>query len=193
MALERAARGTTPRLLPVWVPAEEVERTRQPPAVGRGSAWQLLFIEQPDASAVDARGLVRLDAVAIPLEGAGAPGRNPTRLVAGDVTLHWDPPVAIEGPVQVNGYVQAAAPGAVPETTPVTEGVVLDVQIEERRFVERAGDADPVPVTRIPPRYHRTQESPTRFGPLEVDRGARLVETGVLVVVQLLPDGAEDG
>ena len=206
-AHEGATRLTSPQALPVFLTPEVVAAVGAP-GVDEDVSWFLEFTAAGEAGGGSDQGTVRLHARVDPLptgEGAALSDvdhdlgfgvrRHPVLLTAGAATLLWRPPQEVTGEVHLVGRVTALA-GAPTRSTPPTPCRVLDLQVEERRFVDGEGerpddfDVDTpdgyVEVTGIPPVYTPVATAPARFGTLRVHGEARTLETGVLAVVDVV-------
>ena len=206
-AHEGATRLTSPQALPVFLTPEVVAAVGAP-SVGEDVSWFLELTAAGESGGGSDQGTVRLDARADPLPAGEGDAlaevdhdlgfgvrRHPVLLTAGAATLLWRPPEEVTGEVHLVGHVTALAGPPTPSTPP-TPCRVLDLQVEERRFVDGDGerpdgfDVDTpegyVEVTGIPPVYTPVATAPARFGTLRVAGDARTLETGVLAVVDVV-------
>lgn len=93
------------------------------------------------------------------------------------------------GAVALAAFVREDHHGAIPEAVPATGGVVCEVWVEERRFVERPPGSRTWYLAPEPPRYRAVAASPKWFGsPADPAGGSGHVgETGVLVTIDIAP------
>lgn len=209
---EGATRLTSPQSLPVFLPPAVVAALGAP-SVGEEVSWWLELTASGESGGGTDQGMVRVHARADPLpggeggdaeDGDGGVGevdpdlgfgehRHPVLLTAGAATMLWRSPEPVEGEIHVIGRITALASAPTPSTPP-TPCRVLDLQVEERRFLEpeerpEGFDVDtPDGYVALPglPTYTPVRTAPPRFGTLVVEGGARSLETGVLAVVDVL-------
>ena len=177
--------------LVVFVASWRIECCGEPPALGDGVAWSLVFTERADAhaNAPPSDGLVRIEATARPL-GAwpGATlGRFATYLDGPSFTFCWEASRAVAGAVALAGFVREDHHGAAPEDAPLTCGVVREIWVEERRFVEAPPGSRTWRLAPEPPRYRAAATSPKRFRDLGPAGEGHAAETGVLVTLDVAP------
>ena len=174
----------------VLVASWQIECCWEPLAVGDDVAWNVVFTEQGDADAPPPDGLVRIEATARPVVASpeATLGRFATYLDGPGFAFYRAAPAAVAGAVALAGFVREDHHGAAPEDAPLTSGVVREIQVEERRFVEappgsRVWRAAPQP----PPRYRSVATSPKWFRNPEPAGEGHAAETGVLVTVDTAP------
>lgn len=206
---EGATRLTSPQSLPVFLPPDVVAALGAP-SVGDDVSWWLELTASGESGGGSDQGMVRVHARADPLpEGERGDGsgevdtfdgdlgfgthRHPVLLTAGAATVLWRSPEPVEGEVHLVGRITALASAPTPSTPP-TPCRVLDLQVEERRFLEPQERPDgfdvetPDGYVALPgrPTYTPVGTSPARFGTLVVEGGVRSLETGVLAVVDVV-------
>lgn len=206
---EGATRLPSPQSLPVFLPPDAVAALGAP-SVGEEVSWWLELTASGESGGGSDQGMVRVHARADPLpagergEGAGevdafdrdlgfGEHRHPVLLTAGAATMLWLSPEPVEGEVHVIGRITALAVAPTPSTPP-TPCRVLDLQVEQRRFLEPEERPDgfdvetPDGYVALPgmPTYTQVRTAPARFGTLLVEGGVRSLETGVLAVVDVV-------
>lgn len=196
---EGATRLTSPQSLPVFLPPDVVAALGAP-SVGGEVSWWLELTASGESGGGSDQGMVRVHARADPLPGAEVDPdlgfgehRHPVLLTAGAATMLWRSPEPVEGEVHVIGRITALAVAPTPGIPP-TPCRVLDLQVEERRFLEpeerpEGFDVEtPQGYVALPglPTYTPVRTAPSRFGTLVVEGGVRSLETGVLAVVDVV-------
>jgi hypothetical protein len=173
--------------LPVFVASWQIECCWEPPAIGDVIAWHLAFVEAADHGDATGRGLVQLDVTGSLFGPQDEPfeGRWAVQLDAPLMSLYWMASRRAVGPQRLAGFLHEDHHAEVPETLPATFGIVRRIEVEERIYVP----SKPEPRSRIPIAepavYREVQVSPKWFGRRPLTDAAVVVETGVLVEIEL--------
>jgi hypothetical protein len=176
--------------IPVFVASWQIECCWEPPALGDLIAWHLAFVEESEQ--VDfRRGLVQLEVTASSFDTPEPfEGRWALQLDAPLLSLYWMAARRAVGLQRLTGLIHEDHHAEVPETLPATYGIVRRIQVEECTFVSSASDATTWVPASVAPTYRDVKVSPKWFRHGSLTGAETRSETGVLVEIDVVEQGA---